>query len=180
MTAQSTLFTRSSAVLSPCRRYRYLLTRIWDVSLPSLAIVGLNPSAADEETDDATIRKEMGFARRLGCGSLQKANLFALRSRDPKALRKEPYPVGEGDGGDGNSNDHTISALAQAPGLLMVLAAWGSNEAAASRAERAIALVTEHRDLYAFRLTAKTGAPEHPLYIPYETTPVLYRARRLS
>jgi hypothetical protein len=36
------------AIFSPCRTWRYLLWRNWDLSLPACAFIGLNPSTADE------------------------------------------------------------------------------------------------------------------------------------
>ena len=49
-----------SAILSADRKYRYVLTRIWDEAKSTVVFIGLNPSTADEETDDPTIRKCIG------------------------------------------------------------------------------------------------------------------------
>ena len=46
---------QSGAVFSAV--YRYLLWRAWDVALPRLLWVMLNPSTASEEKDDNTIRQ---------------------------------------------------------------------------------------------------------------------------
>ena len=45
------------AELSECRTYRYVLWRIWDNSKPKIMFIGLNPSTADENTDDNTITR---------------------------------------------------------------------------------------------------------------------------
>ena len=34
---------KKGAELSPCRRYRYALWRIWDDSKPAVMFIGLNP-----------------------------------------------------------------------------------------------------------------------------------------
>lgn len=47
---------KSDAFFSPCRKYRYWLLRIWDETLPLMANIGANPSTADENVDDPTIR----------------------------------------------------------------------------------------------------------------------------
>ena len=82
------------AVLSPCGVYRYLLTRRLGRGAKVATFIMLNPSRADAEKDDATIRKCMGFASRWDCARLQVVNLFALRAADPAALRGVDDPVG--------------------------------------------------------------------------------------
>ena len=54
----------------------------------------LNPSTADHLTDDPTIRRLYGFARREQFGSLLVANLFPLRATSPAALFAHHYPHG--------------------------------------------------------------------------------------
>ena len=56
------------AYLDENRVYRYWLLRRWDETKPMLGIIGVNPSTADEEIDDQTIRKDIGFCKRLGFG----------------------------------------------------------------------------------------------------------------
>lgn len=59
---------KSEAILSVDRKYRYVLTRTWDETLPNIMFVGLNPSTADETTDDPTIRRCINFAKSWGYG----------------------------------------------------------------------------------------------------------------
>lgn len=66
------------AEFSPCRRYRYVLWRTWDPAAGSVNFIGLNPSTADEQVDDPTIRCCIGFARDWGYGGLVMTNLFAI------------------------------------------------------------------------------------------------------
>jgi len=70
-----------SAVLSDCGKYRYLLER--DISMlnrGTVLFVMLNPSTADAENDDPTIRKCKGFADRLGCSVAQLSAVAAVES----------------------------------------------------------------------------------------------------
>ena len=55
---------------------------------------GAEPSKADHEIDDPTIRREINFTVDWGYGGLIKVNLFGLRATDPKELKRHPDPVG--------------------------------------------------------------------------------------
>lgn len=56
------------AVFSPCGKYRYALTRRVGPGKQAAAFILLNPSTADAERDDPTVRRRIGFARQRGCG----------------------------------------------------------------------------------------------------------------
>ncbi|WP_417651456.1 DUF1643 domain-containing protein, partial [Acinetobacter baumannii] len=58
------------AIISDCNKYRYSLWRIWDKEKPIFTFVGLNPSTADREQDDRTIRRCINFAKSWGGGLL--------------------------------------------------------------------------------------------------------------
>lgn len=74
------------ASISECNRYRWWLRRVWDARLLSdgrianeVNFVMLNPSTADAEVDDPTIRRCIGFAKAWGFAALTVTNLYALR-----------------------------------------------------------------------------------------------------
>lgn len=87
-----------SAVLSPCGIYRYRLDR--DCGMPSpdskvFAYFGINPSTADAQINDATVRKWIGFTRCNGGHRFIAGNVFSFRSRDVNALAAESCrPIG--------------------------------------------------------------------------------------
>lgn len=83
-----------AAQLSDCGTYRYRLSRHWDVTRAALVYVMLNPSTADAEVDDQTIKRCMHYARREEFGGIEVLNLYALRSPYPAALWAHPDPVG--------------------------------------------------------------------------------------
>lgn len=153
------------ATFSPCRTYRYRLWRTWDEDGATLAVIGLNPSTADETTDDPTIRRCLGFARAWGYGSLLMVNLFAYRSTDPQGLLTVADPIGP------ENDDHLTRAA-----WGNVLAAWGAHPLARERAENVLRMLN-WRDVECLGVT-KSGAPKHPLYIAASTQPVVYRAAR--
>ena len=84
----------STAVISGCGTYRYLLTRRAGPGERAAAFILLNPSTADAATDDPTIRRCLGFARRWGCGRFFVLNLFAFRATYPAELRWADDPIG--------------------------------------------------------------------------------------
>lgn len=161
----------SWAMLTSDGKYRWLLGRQWDFAAPvplTCAFVMLNPSTADAEQDDPTIRRCIGFAKTWGFGALVVANAYGLRSTDPKALRRTGDPVGP-------ANDTTISACVSAPHVCLVVAAWGAH-ITNQREREMVKLVSEHRNIHVLGLT-KDGHPKHPLYIKGDTTPTLWRAK---
>src|SRR4051794_1235729 len=82
------------AVLSDDRVYRYSLSRTWSPTKGAVTFIGLNPSTADENELDPTLRRIVGFAHAWGYGTFHMANLFAFRATDPVAMRAAPEPVG--------------------------------------------------------------------------------------
>jgi hypothetical protein len=85
-----------SAVISDCGLYRYRLDRDCEpfmrlapaevLKAPTFAYFGINPSTADAELDDATVRKWRGFTERNGGGHLIVGNVFSYRATDVKEL----------------------------------------------------------------------------------------------
>jgi len=48
---------KKDAKLSDDKLYRYQLSRIWDEDKPTVLFIMLNPSTADADVDDPTIRR---------------------------------------------------------------------------------------------------------------------------
>lgn len=153
------------AILSDCGRYRYLLTRRWAQG-PAATFVMLNPSTADALTDDPTIRRCIGFARREGCGALAVINLYSLRATDPAVLARDPYPHGP------RSATHAAEALRAADGP--VICAWGADPMASGERLGMLDLIRAagHRPM-CLGMT-KGGHPRHPLYLPADMPLVPY------
>lgn len=152
---------RRSASISADGLYRYSLYRDWRAPHQKahwVTFVMLNPSTADGNEDDPTIRRCIGFARQFGGTGLAVVNLYAYRATKPTDLWKAADPVGP-------ENDDTLGlffAMA-ARRDMPIIAAWGAN-AKPDRASRVLAMAGADR-LQALRVT-KAGAPGHPLYLP--------------
>lgn len=159
------------ATFSRDRRYRYTLTRILDPLMHSaracrVAFIMLNPSTADAETDDPTIRRCIGFAKRWGHDRLEVVNLFAWRATDPNELPRVVEPVG------GTSNTDAIRRVAAS--ACTVVAAWGGpysgklKQLVLARARHVHdELTAAGIEMHVLGLT-KDRNPRHPLYMPYE------------
>jgi hypothetical protein len=152
------------ALFSPCRTWRYSLWRFWGVGERRVAFIGLNPSTADEQADDPTIRRCIDFAKRWGFDGLYMLNLFALRSTDPRGLDQVDDPVGP-------ANDDAIAAvLAQVD---LAVAAWGVHGWRHDRDQRFVAQC--QRELHCLGRTIN-GHPKHPLYLRATTELVLFHS----
>ena len=78
-------YRETGARFSIDRRYRYALWRVWDHDENLYNFLLLNPSSADEVTNDPTIERCERRARRWGFGSMIVTNFFALCRPIPPA-----------------------------------------------------------------------------------------------
>lgn len=157
-------------MFSADRRYRYTLHRRLHapdqtIIHRTVTFIGLNPSTADEELDDPTIRRCIGYATSWGGSELYMLNLFALRSTDPKLLYSEAKPVGR-------DNDHYIEHVARTYSDIIV-AAWGTHGALGGRGIAVMELL-EGLEVFCLGVT-KAGHPKHPLYLRSDTALTPYR-----
>ncbi|MBD3844284.1 DUF1643 domain-containing protein [Bosea sp. SSUT16] len=160
-----------SAIISPCGLFRLRLDRDLGRPGPAVAVLGVNPSTADATTNDATIRKDIGFGARRGWGRLIKGNKFAYRATDVRELRSCSDPIGPG-------NDNHLLAMMQEADI--VIAAWGPlSKLPRSLRERwrdivRIAAVAG-KPLHCFGV-AQDGQPRHTLMLAYDTPLTLWSA----
>ncbi len=148
--------------------YRYSLWREWDPQYPRLLWVLLNPSTADANCDDPTLRRCLAFTRSWLFGSLEMVNLYAWRSSIPRDLARIENPVGE-------ENDRYICEAATRAAKIVV--AWGAHGALHGRDSAVIAQLCQ--PLWCLGIT-REGHPRHPLYIKKNTAlcPLPASARR--
>lgn len=179
-------YIAKGAAISPCERYRYRLWREWrgtasdenwlwlegedgnravdgagyDLGWPKTCVfVMLNPSTADGEQDDPTIRRCVAFAKRLKFDRLEVINLFAHRATDPKAL----LALGHDDDPVGVDNQRHVASACRDAGL--IVCAWGAHGKHLGQDETMLGwLSDEDAPIVALGLT-KDGHPRHPLYL---------------
>ena len=152
---------RSDAFISRCGTYRYALWRRWAPG-PQVLFVMLNPSTADQQQDDPTIRRCIGFAASWGYGAVAVGNLFAFRTPSPTLLKRAARPIGR-------ANDLWLQRLAAESSRM--IAGWGNEGSFLGRDQQVRALL---QPLHALALTQQ-GQPRHPLYLPAAASPAQWR-----
>lgn len=160
-----------TAIISQCGLYRYRLERQC-FGEGSTAVIMVNPSTADADHDDHTIRKLRGFAERHGWGRLIVGNLFAFRATDVRELALAADPIGP-------LNDGHLNIMFQQADR--VVFAWGpaTKQPRAQRSRwRHVARMASslgHRPL-SIGEPAKCGHPKHPLTLGYALPILPWRA----
>lgn len=170
--SETSLLPRGSAVISDCGNYRYRLTRWLSISAPLATFIMLNPSTADAEQDDPTIRRCIGFARSMKCGRLAVANLFAFRATKPEAMRAAADPVGP-------DNNIFIARLAREKAETggKLICAWGAQGKFRDR-DREVLAILHATPVEPMSLGETTdNLPRHPLYLRGDCKPLPYSGR---
>lgn len=169
----------SRAVISECGLYRYSLSRDLGGHSPFAVFIMLNPSTADAEQDDPTIRRCMGFAKSWGCGKLFVLNLFAIRATDPKNMLAADDPEGPenwehfrrrfdlGAHEDPLTRDKDV-----------IVCAWGAHGTHRNQDRTVMGWFDRWGITPKCLGTTKSGQPKHPLYLPSNAALTPYKGRR--
>lgn len=167
------LLSKGSAILSDCGQFRYRLERtVADAGLV-YAFFGVNPSTADAEADDATVRKWRGFVTRWGGSRFIVGNVFAFRATDVRALAAAPDPIGR------LNNDHITQIIAASD---ILVPCWGNRSKVPPQLRSNFrwlmqVLHASGKPVMAFGLS-KSGDPLHPLMLGYSTPLALLEPSR--
>jgi hypothetical protein len=147
------------AIFDVNHSYRYSLWRAWSAHYPRIVFVLLNPSTADEQSNDPTIWRCMGFARAWNFGSMEVVNLFAYRATEYRELFKVSDPIG-------GENDHFLMQAVERCSIVVL--GWGIRGMLLGRDRQVMSLLADRNDVYCLGKT-KDGQPCHPLYIKSDT-----------
>ena len=150
-----------SAILSQDGQYRYQLSRVWDETKPKILFVMLNPSTADANIDDPTIRRVVNFSKSWGYGGVFVGNLYAFRSTNPKNLKLANDPIGP-------ENITHIKTLLEKTDR--VIYAWGNNRKEPEWLQKLV------ETPYCIDISKK-GIPKHPLYLKKDLMPKVYERK---
>jgi hypothetical protein len=195
-------YVNKGAILSTCGTYRYRLWREWrlgnstqwdmwtDGGKPvvdgagnqlgeplTCLFVMLNPSTADGQTDDPTIRRCVAYAKAWGYDRMEVVNLFAHRATNPKQL----LALGHHDEPWGVDNQRHIAAAVEKAGK--IVCAWGAHGSHLGQNETVLGWLSNATDqmadegreipITALKLT-KDGHPSHPLYLRADLKPFAF------
>lgn len=143
--------------------YRYMLNRYLGPGKTALWI-GVNPSTADAEADDQSIRKLYGLGKKDGIGTWYVGNLFAWRATNVKELAAAEDPVGP------NCDSHLFNMMLSSD---LVIAGWGRIDKVPGRLRRRVheiaKLTRDSGHLLECWGRCNDGSPVHPLMIPYSS-----------
>jgi len=156
----------NDCVFSSDRAYRYSL--LHTITTPAqghakiIAWIGLNPSTADEQQLDPTLRRIRSFTEREGGTAFVMLNLFAFRATDPndmrRAHRRDVDVIGP-------NNDDIIRTWASV--AIKVIACWGAGWEFYPTRSAAVQGIVASRIGTIFCLgRTQEGHPCHPLYLP--------------
>ena len=146
------------AKISIDKKERYSLKREWDKSKNKILYIMLNPSLADDNNDDPTIRRLINFSKKFNYGGFLVGNIYSTISPNPKEVDKS----------DGISDRNLVELLKLINQVEEIVYAWGNN---AYEPEFLKDLVSNPK-CFGKNLN---GTPKHPLYLPSSSKLESYR-----
>ena len=160
---------KGTAEFDSSEKFRYTLTRRWSEE-PMCCFIGLNPSTADAQVEDNTVRRCRIYAQDWGFGGLLMLNLFAFRATNPKEMFKAKMRGVDIIGGERNWYAGLQSTIGRfQPGL--VIAAWGID--GGERGFKALECIRSPKGELHVLGWNKDKSPKHPLYLAKSLRPIL-------
>lgn len=156
------------ATISADGRYRYTLERSWAQYPRYVLWLMLNPSTADGDADDATIRRCQGYARAWGYTGILVGNLYALRSTSPALLTQVAMQGGDPVGPDNLKRVRALLGRAS-----MIVCAWGREGPVQSARFNVLQLLRPPRVAHVLRFNSDLN-PSHPLRLSKSLEPKVW------
>ena len=156
----------NECVFSADRSHRYTLIHRWDELLTpdhGIAWICLNPSTADENQLDPTLRRIRDFSTAWGYSHFVMLNLFAWRATQPADMRAAADPIGP-------DNDRWIAHWSSKVDRVML--GWGEHGAHLGRDQQVLAYLDRSKTFCLERNAS--GQPKHPLYVSKKNNPMLF------
>lgn len=178
------------AEVSADGQYRFTLTRSWrhppQCIGGSVLWIGHNPSTADAEKDDPTVRRMIEFSDSWGYGRLALVNLLPFRTSSPYEAHKwfwEKWSVEDWVNATGRPKailDNARAIDEQRQDAAKIIACWGAIAGPVANLALDVRKYLAERNipLCILSLTGE-GYPSHPLargksYVPYTAKPTIW------
>ena len=163
----------ADAQFSESGTHRYQLWRSWPERRYDdrnwVAFIGLNPSTADEHTDDRTVAGCCRRAIRWGHSGIWMLNLFGFVGTDPRTMLAADDPTGD---------PHCLDAIREVANLSVVtrvVLCWGEHGTHRGRAAQVLEMLEANeavRDKLCYlKVNESSGQPGHPLYVAGSVEP---------
>lgn len=143
------------ACFDESRKNRYYLFRIWDRSKPTVSFIGLNPSTANEHTNDNTITKVMKIANHNGFGGVYMLNLYSCVTAYPEEIITDSNAI--------RINSLFIQEYTKNNNVVFC---WGNFKQAQEISRGVIERFNNAQCI----AQNKNGSPKHPLYCKDNST----------
>jgi len=156
----------NECIFSHDRSHRYILIHRWDELLNpdhGIAWICLNPSTADENQLDPTLRRIRDFSATWGYSFFVMLNLFAWRATQPADMKRTTDPIGP-------DNDRLIAHWSGKVDRVML--GWGEHGAHLGRDQQVLAYLDRSKTFCLERNAS--GQPKHPLYVSKKNKPLLF------
>jgi hypothetical protein len=166
----------AGACFSPDRDKRFCLWRVWDHTKPLMAVIMLNPSIADEQHLDPTLRRVFNYANDWGFGGMVIMNAFAWVATDRHALLNPPISL-RLQQLDVENDAHIITTISSQY-VSRVMVGWGgelNRKALEFRKVMLDAMIARFSPDKTMAWRISGGQPGHPLYLRADIEPVPYK-----
>ena len=140
------------------KKHRYELSRHWDLSKSDILFIMLNPSIANEDIDDPTIKRLISFTREFKYGGFFVANLYTYITPYSKTLDTSI--------GLTKLNLKTIKNLVNK--VDEVIYAWGNS----IKEPQELKNLVKNPKCFGKNLN---GTPKHPLYLSSNSKLIKFR-----
>lgn len=174
---ETPLDIKRTARFNRVRTHRVTLSRAWDWKRHQAIIIGVNPSVADAETDDQTIRKDIGFIRRFSGGGFVKMNLYDFIATDVRDLLRTDTPESP------INLAVFMETIEDGNHYQPIICAWGNHRLRVQRPSRLYDYLKDNAtrlDLRCLGPVSKQGQPVHPLMLPYTTELMKLRYNKVT
>jgi hypothetical protein len=146
--------------------HRFVLWRIWQKGLRKVCFIGLNPSTADADMNDNTIRKLVAICKQQGFGGFYIVNLFTKKATDFDIVKFDS---------DLNTIQSNYFIWKYALKSDLVCPMWGNKGTWKSRNLEVLSILRDvwNKEIYCFNITGQ-HQPQHPLMMANDTRFIIW------